>query len=385
MVGVGLVAGLLAGCTGGASIPGISGFGAKPEPVAETPAAVPGGIRVALILPLTAAGNVGAAGTSLKNAAEMAAAEFNNPKFQLLLKDDTGTPDGARTAAQQALAEGADIIIGPLLAPSVQAVGQVARAAGKPVIAFSTDASVAGPGVYLLSFLPETEVTRVVEFASSRGKKSIAAMIPNTAYGNVVTAAFQEAAAQRGVRVAAIERYNTNDKAALDAAAQRIAALGNQVDALFLPENGEGMAAAGAALTTAGIDSRKLQLLGTSAWDDPRVLAVKSIQGGWFAAPAKTGFNSFATRYRARFGSEPTRSASLAYDAVFLVQALFAKLGPTGLTDATLTNADGVIGTDGLFRFRPDGTNQRGIAVLQVGTGSATVVSEAPRAFAPGT
>ena len=158
MVGVGLVAGLLAGCTGGASIPGISGFGAKPEPVAETPAAVPGGIRVALILPLTAAGNVGAAGTSLKNAAEMAAAEFNNPKFQLLLKDDTGTPDGARTAAQQALAEGADIIIGPLLAPSVQAVGQVARAAGKPVIAFSTDASVAGPGVYLLSFLPETEV-----------------------------------------------------------------------------------------------------------------------------------------------------------------------------------------------------------------------------------
>ena len=168
----------------------------------------------------------------------------------------------------------------------------------------------------------------MVDFASSRGKKSIAAMIPNTAYGNVVAAAFQEAAAQRGVRVAAMERYNTNDKAALDAAAQRIAALGNQADALFLPENGEGMAAAGAALATAGIDSRKLQLLGTSAWDDPRVLAVKSIQGGWFAAPAKAGFNSFAARYRARFGSEPTRSASLAYDAVFLVQALFAKLGP---------------------------------------------------------
>ena len=216
----------------------------------------------------------------------------------------------------------------------------------------------------------------MVEFASSRGKKSIAAMIPNTAYGNVVTAAFQEAAAQRGVRVAAIERYNTNDKAALDAAAQRIAALGNQVDALFLPENGEGMAAAGAALTTAGIDSRKLQLLGTSAWDDPRVLAVKSIQGGWFAAPAKTGFNSFATRYRARFGSEPTRSASLAYDAVFLVQALFAKLGPTGCgCDAHQCRRRDRDGWP--VRFPPDGTNQRGIAVLKIGTGSATVVSEA--------
>ena len=135
-------------------------------------------------------------------------------------------------------------------------------------------------------------------------------MIPNTAYGNVVTAAFQEAAAQRGVRVAAIERYNTNDKAALDAAAQRIAALGNQVDALFLPENGEGMAAAGAGAD----DCRNGRPANCRCWapgpGTTRACWPSSrSQGGWFAAPAKTGFNSFAARYRARFGSEPTRSA----------------------------------------------------------------------------
>ena len=88
----------------------------------------------------------------------MALAEFNSPNVQLLVKDDGGSAQGAQQAAQQALAEGAEIIIGPLFAQSVAAVGQVARGRGVPVIAFSTDVSVASRGVYLLSFLPESDV-----------------------------------------------------------------------------------------------------------------------------------------------------------------------------------------------------------------------------------
>ena len=54
---------------------------------------------------------------------------------------------------------------GPLFAANVQAAAGVTRAAGKPIIAFSTDASVAARSVYLLSFLPQTEVDRVVDEA----------------------------------------------------------------------------------------------------------------------------------------------------------------------------------------------------------------------------
>lgn len=375
----------LAGCNT-SGIPGLDSLSSSSPPPttqqqAEIPV-IPGKVRVGLILPLSAPGNAGAAGGALKNAADMAIAEFNGSKVQLLVKDDRGTPDGAREAAQQALAEGAEIIVGPLLAPSVQAVGQVARGANRSVIAFSTDATVATRGVYLLSFMPESDVDRIVDFAVARGKKSIAALIPNTAYGNVVAAAFQEAAARRNVRIPALERY---DRGTLDGAVRRIAAVGDQADALFLPENAEGMAAVGQALTTAGVSTQRMQLLGTGVWDDPRVLSVKAVQGGWFAAPDKAGFNAFASRYRARFGTEPTRIASLAYDAVFLVDALYGKLGSEGFSDATLTNPEGIVGTDGLFRFRQDGTNQRGLAVLQVGPGTAQTISPAPRAFAPGT
>ena len=370
----------------GANLPGAGGLGGGERPQPQAPAASaiePGKVRVGVILPLTAGGNAGIAGTSLKNAAEMALAEFPNANVALIIKDDRGTADGAREAAQQALAEGAEIILGPLLAPSVQAVGQVARAANKPVIAFSSNAAVAARGVYLVSFMPESDVDRIIDFAASRGKRSIAAMIPNTEYGTVAAAAFQEAAAKRGVRVAALERYSA-DKASIDAAVKRIVALGGQADALFIPDNGDGLPAVGQALAANGLDSKKIQMLGTGVWDDPRVYAVKALQGGWFAAPDKAGFTNFAGRYRTRYSADPTRIATLAYDSVFLVNALSAKYGTQAFSEATLTNPDGIVGTDGLFRFRSDGTNQRGLAVLQIGTNSATTVSAAPRAFSPG-
>src|SRR5438105_8791584 len=86
-----------------------------------------GQFKVGLILPLSGAGNAGVAAQSMKNAAEMALAEFQNPNIQLLLKDDAGSPQGANAGAQQAVSEGAEIILGPLFAASVPAVAQVAR------------------------------------------------------------------------------------------------------------------------------------------------------------------------------------------------------------------------------------------------------------------
>src|SRR5581483_9043145 len=81
------LAGLLAGCSGmGGGDFGTPVQQAGPPQAPNTLGA--GQIKVALILPLSAAGNLGAAALSLKNAAEMALAEINNPNIQLLIKDD---------------------------------------------------------------------------------------------------------------------------------------------------------------------------------------------------------------------------------------------------------------------------------------------------------
>src|SRR5689334_8958038 len=149
-----------------------SPFGSSdaPGPQQQPLAVGTGQVKVGLILPLSAAGNAGVAAQSMKNAAEMALAEFQNPNIQLLIKDDAGSPQGAQQGAQQAVEEGAEIILGPLFALSVPATAQVARAKGIPVIAFSTDSSIAGRGVYLLSFLPESDVNRIIDYSAGIGK-----------------------------------------------------------------------------------------------------------------------------------------------------------------------------------------------------------------------
>ena len=364
------------------------------EPPPAQPAEAPPGpgtigngqIRVGLILPLSAQGNAGVAAQSMKNAAEMALAEFKQPNVSLLVQDDGGTPQGAANAAQQAIAQGAEIIVGPLFAQSVTAVGQVARQRGIPVIAFSTDSSVAAHGVYLLSFLPESDVRRVVDYAVSRGKRSFAALLPDNAYGTVVEAAFQQEVARRGGRVLALEKYPV-DPGRMSEAVRRVAQAANRVDAIFIPDDPATASRVAEQLAAAHVNLKRVQLLGTGLWggDGAQAASDKSLDGGWYPAPEAAGYRSFVQRYRARYNQEPVRTATLSYDAVALVAALVKTQGTQRFTDQVLTNSSGFAGIDGVFRFRPDGTNDRGLAVLRVAPGGPQVVSPAPKTFGSGT
>lgn len=336
-----------------------------------------GHVKVGLILPLSAAGNAGVAAQSMKSAAEMALAEFQNPNIQILIKDDGGSPQGAQQVAQQACDEGAEIILGPLFAGSVPATAQVARTRNISVIAFSTDSSVAGRGVYLLSFLPESDVNRIVEYSAGMGKRSFAALLPDNAYGTVVEGAFKTAVTRKGGRIVAFEKYGSDRATPARAVAQ---ALGG-ADALLLADDGDSVVATADALTAAGANLRSVQLLGTGLWDNPRVYASANLQGGLYAAPDPSGFRAFAGRYRTRFGSEPVRTATLAYDAVALVAALARTQGPQRFAPDVLTNSSGFAGIDGLFRFRPDGTNERGLAVMRVASGGGLAVAGSPKSF----
>jgi branched-chain amino acid transport system substrate-binding protein len=379
------VALMLLACTGtGPSGDPFAGPSASGQPPPPANAIGTGPVKVALILPLTASGNAGSVGQSMRNAAELAMAQFTGD-LQVLARDDTGNAATAQQVAQQTTEEGAEIILGPLFSPAVQSVGQVARARNIPVIAFSTDASVAGHGVYLLSMLPESDVDRIVEYAISQGKRSFVALVPDNAYGNVVEAEFRQMVAEKGGRIVALERYSA---ARAPDVARNVAQAAASADALFIPGDPESVPAMVQALNGAGVNLRRLQLLGTGLWDDSRVFADPALQGGWYVGPdptAPNGFKSLAGKYRTRFGSDPARTAALSYDAVTLVAALAKTQGAKRFTPEVLTNASGFTGTDGVFRFRPDGTNQRGLAVLRVTQSGGQVVSPAPRSFSSGT
>ncbi|HKA79202.1 MAG TPA: penicillin-binding protein activator [Xanthobacteraceae bacterium] len=372
---------LLGGCSGGFSVgdllPGSSAGPSQPgSSIGE------GQVKVGLILPLSGSGSTGVVAQSMRNAADMALAEFPGADIQLLVKDDGGSAPGAQQAAQQALDEGAEIILGPPFGLTVGPVGQLARSRNVPVIAFSTDTNVAARGVYLLSFLPESDVDRIVGYAVSQNRRSFAALIPDNAYGSVVEAAFKQQVARRGGRIVALERFPL-DKSQMQGPVRNVAtaAGSGRVDAIFIPDGADGAGTAMQTLIASGIDTKRVQILGTGLWEDPQIFNNPQLEGAWYAGPEPTGFRNFSARYKSRYGNDPVRTASLAYDAVALVAALVKTQGQQRFSEAVLTNSSGFTGIDGLFRFRPDGTNQRGLAVLRVTSTGGQIISPPPKAF----
>jgi ABC-type branched-subunit amino acid transport system substrate-binding protein len=383
-LGLGAVA-MLVGC-------GPSGFGGGVGGGAAVRASQPvtgtvlgtGTIRVALLVPMTATGNAGQIATNFRNAAELALKDFKNASIQVMIKDDQGTPEGARAAATEAISQGAELILGPLFARSVPPVAAVARAANVPVIAFSSDSTAAVQGVYLLSFLPQSDVDRIVSFAASRGKHSFAALLPDNAYGTVVESELQRAASGAGVRVLASQHYSL-DKTAMQTQATSLAGLvkSGSVDAVFLPDAGDATPFLAQVLAANGVTPDKITYLGSGQWDnDQRISSESNLAGAWYPAPENGGFASFAKRYQAAYGSAPSRTASLAYDATSLAAGLAGHFGDQRFAQQTLTNPNGFIGIDGAFRFLQNGLNQRGLAIYQVGRGSAQIIDPAPRTFA---
>lgn len=350
---------------------------------AQIPGAQPGAepIRIGLLLPTTSrSADARRIAEGLQDAAQMAVFDSGNPNLLLLPRDTRGTAEGAIEAARGAIADGAEIIVGPLFSQEVTAIAPVTTAAGIPVIAFSSDRSAGQFGVFLLSFQPESEVERVLAYAATQGRMNVAALVPGSAYGVRVETALRESAPGNGQTVVSVQQFDTAPEQAAAAAAAAVAALPQGFDSVLIADGGAVLKAATPALSARGMP----KLLGTGLWDDPALSRDVALTGGWFPAPADNGRSTFAARYESTFGGAPPRIAGLAYDAITLVNALSRGAPYARFHPDLLSNPNGFSGLDGAFRFRPDGAIERGLAVYEVTPAGPRIVSPAPRSFVPG-
>jgi ABC-type branched-subunit amino acid transport system substrate-binding protein len=344
-----------------------------------------GTVKVALLLPVTASGSTPAVAKALKQAAELALFDFDNPNVTLVPKDTKGTPEGARLAAESALQDGAELIIGPLFAQEVSGAAPVARQRGVPMIAFSSDEKVAGGGVYLLSFLAGRDVPRIVSFAMSRGKRNFAELVPQSAYGRIAEAAFARAVSSGGGQAAVRATFPPDDSNAMLGPVRQVANAiksGQSVDALFLPAGREELPSLAPLLASAELSSARVQFIGTGQWDYPNIGGDRALVGGWYPAPDPKGWSSFVQRYSKTYGAAPPRIASLGYDAISLAVSLSPNTPGQRYTTSQLTRPSGFSGVDGLFRLLLDGTSERGLAILEVREGGPQVIDPAPSSFA---
>lgn len=390
--------------------PGLTppGPGDPPGPPGRDPSTP----RVALLLPLS--GGAAEVGNDMLNAAQLALFDFAPSEFELLIHDDRGTPDGAAEAARLAIGDGAQLIVGPLLAASARAVAPAARAAGVNVVAFSTDRSIVGDGVYTLGFLPAAEVESVIAHARSRGISRIAVLAPDDAYGAAVVEAARRVVP--GAGLAKIQLYDPatsdfsepikqlsnfqqrrgqlmqqkaelatrTDEIAKQALArlEKLQAIGDlPFDALLIADGGKRLQSIAALLPFYDVDPSKIRILGTGQWDEPGTGAEPALVGGWYAAPSPDTRAEFEVQFKQAFGTTPRRLATLAYDAVALAAVLAQAEGGAHFDAAALTQASGFTGRDGLFRLLPSGLAERGLAILEVEPKGAKIIAKPRETF----
>jgi branched-chain amino acid transport system substrate-binding protein len=333
-------------------------------------------------------------GKAILDAAQLALFETGGHHGMTLVPRDTGgTPGGAAKAARSAIADGAQLILGPLLAGEVAAVKPIARDAHVNVIAFSTVTNLAGGGTFLMGFLPRQEVVREVGYAREQGLDRFAALAPDSPYGHLMADALKEAVASSGATVTTVAFYGRT----AGAAAAAIKTLGGGApaasegtaaaapapafEALLLPEGGARLDRIAGQLQAAGLDRPQIRLLGSGLWDVPGIGDDAALVGGWFAASPPDPRRAFETRFEAAYGHAPPRLASLGFDAAALAAVLARQGGAHPFSREAIMNPSGFTGVDGLFRFAPGGLVQRGLAVLEVEPQGNTVISPAPQSF----
>ena len=329
--------------------------------------------RIALLVPTT--GSNGAVGRSLANAATMALLDTSAENLRITTYD---TATGAETAAARAIADGNKLILGPLLREDVAPVLAQARPAKVPLISFSNDSSIAARDVFVMGHIPEQSVARTVGYAAGQGARRFAALVPTGDYGTRAADALSRAATGAGGTVASVERYDRGNTSIVSAA-ERLAADGG-FDAVLIAEGPRLSIMAAAPLTRGATPPR---LLGTELWSGEASIAnAPAMRGALFSAVSDDRYRQFVDSYRARFGEQPHRIATLGYDAVLLALRVAQDWRPgRAFPVGELLDQGGFLGIDGPFRFGSDGVVERAMEVRQVGARTISVVDPAPERF----
>ena len=391
---------------------------AEPPQKARHPTA-PKEARVAILLPLSGAS--APLGKAMLDAAQLSMFELADKSFVLMPFDTGGTKAGAQKAAMAAVKSRAQLILGPLHAESVRAAAPLARNAGISIVAFSNSREVAGDGVFILGFVPRQQVTAVVGYALAEGLSRFAVLAPNDAYGTAVVDAARAVAAAAGgsiVRtmyyapnaadlsgeVKAFSNYNTRHQALLaqrktleekggEIATQALRRLARvdtigplPYDVVLLPEGGERLRTLSSLLSYYDVDQPAVRLLGLRSWDlIPNLGTEPALIGAWFAGSPEEERRRFGDRFRTAFGRAPPRLATLAYDATALAVVLAQGENGPDYSISALTDRNGFLGVDGIFRLQPEGIAERAFTIHEVTRNGAVVRRSAPQSFAAAT
>ena len=321
---------------------------------------------------------------SLENAARLAISDLAGVKIDLRVYPTAGKPDIAAIAAEQAVAEGAKIIVGPLYGAAANAVGKAVADNGVNVLTFSNNTEIAGGNVFVLGATFENTAERLVQYATRQGKRNILIVHADTVSGQVGRNAIMGAINASGASNAGTVSYQYSQDGVIAAVAEIKAAVEqNAPDAIFLTASTSGaLPLFSQMLPEAGIDPEMVQYIGLTRWDLPsQTVSLPGVQGAWFARPDVALSRAYLDRYAQAYGGLPHNLSGLAYDGIAAIGALVKAGKSNALTTSALTQGAGFQGVNGIFRLKSDGTNERGLAVVTIRDKQVVTLDPAPKSF----
>ncbi|MTI03107.1 penicillin-binding protein activator [Roseibium sp. RKSG952] len=342
-------------------------------------------VPVALLVPKGSAQSGDAAlAQSLENAARLAMADLKNVQIDLRVYDTAGNASTASAVAQQAVSDGAKIIIGPVYAQAANAAGLAVLNNKVNVLSFSNNTSIAGGNVFVLGPTFDNTASRLVNFAGSRGKTGMVIVHSNDAAGQLGQSAISTALSSSRVNNAGTVGYDRSQQGVINSVPTIKATVDSSgADSIFLTATTAGaLPLFTQLLPESGVSPATTQFIGLTRWDiPPQTLELPGVQGGWFALPDPAKAQAYRQRYNATYGTAPHPISGLAYDGIAAIGALVSQGKSDALTASALTQNAGFQGVGGIFRLRPNGTNERGLAVATIQNKQVVVIDPAPQSF----
>lgn len=355
-------------------------------------------LNVGLFLPLS--GKLEYIGNSLLNSAELSI--FDNNKNNLLINvyDTKGTTFGATDAMNEAIKDGVDVIIGPLLSEETRAIDELAAKNDIVVFSLSNDQELKNStNIFVSGSILGQEIELLISTLINNSITNFVAYLPNNTYGSLVNDILKEKLKAKDANLIKVDFYNsTEDDKMFDtklielinsykASAEYLTKyeenkangkangfLVNDEDkikpqVLFIADGANVAEKIGISLYKfkEKLDNPDIQLAGLSKLDGDRgVMENPYLDKIIFVGSDYEKYGEFENKYYKVYKAYPTKVASIVYDLINTIDGFFKKQdGIFVVNKKELLYPFGYNGIDGKFRFLPNGLVERNMFILQ--------------------
>ena len=330
-------------------------------------------LNVGVLLPLT--GSASDMGLGMQNAMFMALDDLQNNRMMLKFYDTKSTQEGAQTAASQAIDDGADLILGPLMGKEVEEVAPLALSADVPVVSFTTSPQVLQKGIYSIGLLNGEQIERAVSYAKNNGRNSLALLVPDNNSGlNIVKAALMSSIT-KDMPLVKVGFYSPQS-VDFSELVKDVASDGG-FDTVLIADGGNRLKSLVSMFAYNDVMYPDVLFMGTAAWDNTNLSKETILYHGVYPMVSKSYGTYFTDKYKETFGEQPKSLYSFAYDSVLLASVLSGKT-EDDITSA-LTGKSGFIGVNGFFKILPTGQSFHSLEMMEVTKDGPKVVSPADK------